>query len=479
MKIIHTLISGALILFSEINASDSNQEFRSTWVITWNHIDRYKNPSQNMNTVRTIMDNHAAANMNAVIFQVRQSGTAYYQSSYEPWGYYSGYQYPGYDPLELAIEEAHSRGMELHAWFNVFQTSSTHAGSPAAEHPEWICRDQSGNVMTSYRSLSPGLQDVRDYTIQVAMEIVQNYDVDGLHLDYVRWNEHTSANQRSLPITEQIQRMDGTITQDEIDEINLNVKSLKSKHFFIKTDKTNVMEKLERQIAFRNAPVFTLSYFMHAQISESMNKEGFKVSLSGTGADELFTGYYDHYNFWLAEMSQKKNFNDLINDWKQGYGKNVRNDYLKDPFIISTDFQVYEIYYYMEMEEEEDEREIDCSDCDGYGTHDEDCDMCDGTGEEEMGTDEEGEPIMEPCPDCEGAGEVANDCDWCGGSGYEAEQFTEYTVEEWRNVYVSKNKNIECPPTMSTPFKGGDTENDWAEPASFNKWMNSIPKDYL
>ena len=222
MKIIHTLISGALILFSEINASDSNQEFRSTWVITWNHIDRYKNPSQNMNTVRTIMDNHAAANMNAVIFQVRQSGTAYYQSSYEPWGYYSGYQYPGYDPLELAIEEAHSRGMELHAWFNVFQTSSTHAGSPAAEHPEWICRDQSGNVMTSYRSLSPGLQDVRDYTIQVAMEIVRNYDVDGLHLDYVRWNEHTSANQRSLPITEQIQRMDGTITQDEIDEINTN-----------------------------------------------------------------------------------------------------------------------------------------------------------------------------------------------------------------------------------------------------------------
>ena len=154
-------------------------------------------------------------------------------------------------------------------------------------------------------------------------------------------------------------------------------------------------------------------------------------------------------------------------------------DYLKDPLIISTDFQVYEIYYYMEMEEEEDEREVDCSDCDGYGTHDEDCQMCDGSGEEEMGTDEEGEPIMEPCPDCEGTGEVANDCDWCGGSGYEAEQFTEYSVEEWRNVYVSKNKNIECPPTMSTPYEGGNTENDWTEPESFNKWIKSIPKEEL
>ena len=76
--------------------------------------------------------------------------------------------------------------------------------------------------MTSYRSLSPGLQDVRDYTIQVAMEIVQNYDIDGLHLDYVRWNEHTNSNQRSLPITEQLKQIDGIITQDALNKINTN-----------------------------------------------------------------------------------------------------------------------------------------------------------------------------------------------------------------------------------------------------------------
>jgi len=154
-------------------------------------------------------------------------------------------------------------------------------------------------------------------------------------------------------------------------------------------------------------------------------------------------------------------------------------DYLIDDIDVSTDYQVYEIHYYTEMTEEEEEREVDCSNCDGYGSNDEDCQMCDGSGEEEMGTDEEGEPIMEPCPDCEGTGEVANDCDWCAGSGYELEEYTEYEVEEWRNVYISKNRNFKCPPTTSTPFKGGNTENDWTTPASFNEWIKSIPKEEL
>ncbi|HJM96397.1 MAG TPA: family 10 glycosylhydrolase, partial [Candidatus Marinimicrobia bacterium] len=186
------------IIFTNLCALniDSNSEFRSTWVITWNHIDRDAPAHINQANVREIMENHTQANMNAVIFQVRQGGTAYYESSYEPWGYYSGYSYPGYDPLEYAIEQAHERGLELHAWFNVFQTSSTHPGSPAAENPEWVCRDQNGFTMDSYQSLSPGLSEVRDYTINVAMEIVNNYDIDGLHLDYVRWNEHTNSLNR-------------------------------------------------------------------------------------------------------------------------------------------------------------------------------------------------------------------------------------------------------------------------------------------
>ena len=89
-------------------AQSDNKEFRATWVITWDQMDRFAAPVENMARVATIVENHADANMNAILWQVRQSGTAYYNSSFEPWGFYTGKQDPGYDPLALAIEESHA-----------------------------------------------------------------------------------------------------------------------------------------------------------------------------------------------------------------------------------------------------------------------------------------------------------------------------------------------------------------------------------
>ena len=216
----YRLFSQRLILLISIIEfllpNQGNEEFRGTWVITWDHIDKNKNAVQNINHLQQIIDNHKSANMNAIIFQVRQSGTAYYNSSYEPWGYYAGYNDPGYDPLAKAIELAHEKGIEVHAWFNVFQTSSTHPGSPAYEHPEWVCRDKNGVPMSSHRAISPGLPAVREYTIKVAMEIVNNYDIDGLHLDYVRWNEHTNNIRKSTAIESQISFLDGIISDEKL-----------------------------------------------------------------------------------------------------------------------------------------------------------------------------------------------------------------------------------------------------------------------
>lgn len=207
-----------ILTITSLITAQSNAEFRATWVITWEYLQANAPPSIIQANIRRVMDRHVQANMNAVILQVRQSGTAYYNSSYEPWGYYVGYQYPGFDPLEYAVEQAHLRGLELHAWFNVFQVSSTASGTPVDEHPEWVCRDQDGYAMQSYRSISPGLEAVRDYTVDVAMEIVNNYDIDGLHLDYVRWNEHTSSFLRSHPATQEqeLTRLDGMISGDEL-----------------------------------------------------------------------------------------------------------------------------------------------------------------------------------------------------------------------------------------------------------------------
>ncbi|HGY55589.1 MAG TPA: T9SS type A sorting domain-containing protein [Caldithrix abyssi] len=211
----------AVLMLVQISLAKNSEEFRAIWVVTWEHINRYKSASENMANVRKILDNLKAANINAVLWQARQSGTAYYNSSYEPWGYYAGYEYPGYDPLAYAIQEAHKRGIELHAWFNVFQTSSTHDGTIAAEHPEWICTNEDGEFMPKYRSASPGLQAVRDYTVQVAMEIVRNYDIDGLHLDYIRWNEYDEDDmQKAVSEVEQISKLDGMISEEKLNRLS-------------------------------------------------------------------------------------------------------------------------------------------------------------------------------------------------------------------------------------------------------------------
>lgn len=188
MKHILLLFLFSICLFGQ----KLNNEFRATWVITWEYISSSSSVETNKARIRQILDEHKAANMTSVLWHARQGGASYYQSSYEPWGSYAGGAYPGFDPLAYTIEEAHKRGLEVHAWFNTFAVGSA-AGTPAQVHPEWVCRDASGNPMTSSKALSPGLEAVRNYTLNVAMEIVRKYDIDGFHLDYIRWNEYSST----------------------------------------------------------------------------------------------------------------------------------------------------------------------------------------------------------------------------------------------------------------------------------------------
>ena len=104
-----------LILLSvSLLTSAQNSEFRATWVVTSQYISPTSTIEENKARIIRILDEHKKANMSAVIWQVRQSGSSYYQSSYEPWGYYAGGAYPGFDPLAFVIEEAHKRGLEVH-----------------------------------------------------------------------------------------------------------------------------------------------------------------------------------------------------------------------------------------------------------------------------------------------------------------------------------------------------------------------------
>lgn len=193
MKNILISILFSLILISPNFAA--NQDFRGIWVITWEIFregkdGRFFSPSEIKNNIIQILDNTEKAKLNTVMWQVRQGGTSYYRSSYEPWGKHLNYQDPQFDPLSFAIKHAHQRGLRLHAWVNTFEARDSSPGTPANLHPEWICRNKENKIMPEKFTLSPGLAEVRHYLNKVILEIVQNYNIDGIHLDYIRWSEY-------------------------------------------------------------------------------------------------------------------------------------------------------------------------------------------------------------------------------------------------------------------------------------------------
>jgi len=158
--------------------------------------------------IQAIMHDCESLGLNAVIFQVRGNGTAFYKSSIEPWADELSGGDPGFDPLAVAVEEAHSRGMNLHAWVNVMPgwRGTEPPRNPQQLYnarPEWFWYDQKGRRQpltstgrdgkrkTQYVSLNPCLPEVRAYLVSVFAEIARNYEIDGLHLDYIRFpNEY-------------------------------------------------------------------------------------------------------------------------------------------------------------------------------------------------------------------------------------------------------------------------------------------------
>ncbi len=192
MKLAATIFFSILLLFPHASQSSST-EFRGIWVITWEIFQERGEILRGEKLkirIGKILDNVKKAGLNTVLWQVRQSGTAYYPSAFEPWGKYSGEQAPGFDPVAFALSEAHKRGLAFHAWFNSFEAFSNAPGSPAMRHPAWIATDKVGTVMPKFFCLSPGIREVREYLAQLIGDFVSHYAVDGVHLDYIRWNEY-------------------------------------------------------------------------------------------------------------------------------------------------------------------------------------------------------------------------------------------------------------------------------------------------
>lgn len=128
---------------------------------------------------------------------------------------------------------------------------------------------------------------------------------------------------------------------DESANIGATVDDLGCENLAIEIPKTGAIEHLARLVDYHDAPVYTLSYYVHSFLSEAIADRGYKVVLSGTGADELFTGYYDHFNLHLHAMRGHPDFQQCHDDWLRHVRPVVRNPHLRraDLYFDEPDFR--------------------------------------------------------------------------------------------------------------------------------------------
>ncbi len=176
-------------------------EVRAAWLTTLMGLDWPNRPATTETQAETqrqqlctMLDKLQAAGINTVLFQSRIRSTTAYASAVEPWdGIFTGTpgQRPLYDPLRFAVDECHKRGMEIHAWVVAFPICKVAVAKQLGkralpqQHPE-LCQRCGDQWM-----MNPGVPQTANYLARICQEIAANYEVDGIHLDYIRYPEAT------------------------------------------------------------------------------------------------------------------------------------------------------------------------------------------------------------------------------------------------------------------------------------------------
>lgn len=168
------------------------REFRAAWVSTVANIDWPSKPNLSAEKQQAeaiaILDRAKALNLNAIVLQVRPAADAIYPSKLEPWSeYLTGLQgqppQPWYDPLKFWVTQAHARGLELHAWFNPYRARHNGARSPAAANHITRTNPAAVKAYGKYLWMDPGEEAAVKQTLDVVLDVVRRYDIDGVHID--------------------------------------------------------------------------------------------------------------------------------------------------------------------------------------------------------------------------------------------------------------------------------------------------------
>lgn len=168
------------------------REFRAAWVATVDNIDwpsRKGLPTAEAKAeLDAIVDRAAELGLNALVFQIRPAGDAFYESSLEPWSeWLTGAQgkapNPKWDPLAHVIERCHARGLQLHTWFNPYRATHPAGKSKPAKNHVTVREPGLCVKYGSYGWMDPGMRRSADLFVEVLVDVVRRYDVDGVHID--------------------------------------------------------------------------------------------------------------------------------------------------------------------------------------------------------------------------------------------------------------------------------------------------------
>jgi len=170
----------------------SKREMRGTWIATvantdWPVPQGTDSETQKKNMVE-ILDNAVNTNLNTIIFQIRPTADALYNSSFEPWSHWiTGEQgmHPGYDPLQFVIDECDKRGLAVHVWINPYRVWLDKANISNAVHSDHPYNKHRNRTLTYGKTVmfNPADKEVREYVCSIVGEIVRNYDIDAVHMD--------------------------------------------------------------------------------------------------------------------------------------------------------------------------------------------------------------------------------------------------------------------------------------------------------
>lgn len=274
-------------------SAQPKREWRSAWITTvwaidwptsWGTAASLSGATKQQDELRALIDSLATANMNACCFQVRSFCDAMYRSNYEPWSKYlcgtRGVE-PLYDPLQLLVDYAHQKGIEVHVWMNPYRYSTstdTHGTLPndyATVHPEWLVNCGGTTI------LNPCLAEVKERIAAVTADVVRNYDIDGVIFDDYFYQ---SGYSNSFDDTPYYQATGNGMTKNDWRRAQVNE--------MVRMVRDSI-KSIKPWVTFGIGPAGV------AGCSESANKHG--VEPTPVGSDWQYNGIYSDPLAWYEE----------------------------------------------------------------------------------------------------------------------------------------------------------------------------------